>query len=117
MNVSAPHPGLRLIASPHSAQSAMRGKSVRLTDGSSRRPPTIASSTPPKIRSAQIGRRGLKEHADGMRELDHVEPPALVFAPATTRMMRQAGRASAVGMRSRIALGRSASMGGDGWSV
>ena len=63
---------------------------------------------------AEIGGRRVEEHADGMRKADHREPPELVLAAATARTRRQARRAFAVGMRRRIPLGRSASIGSPG---
>ena len=66
---------------------------------------------------AEIGGRGVQEHADGMREADHRVPPELVLAAATARRRRQAKRSFTVGMRSRIPLGSSASIGGPGVGI
>src|SRR5258708_5041843 len=65
---------------------------------------------------AKIGGRSVQEHADGMREADHRVPPELVLAAATARRRRQAKCSFTVGMRRRIPLGSSASMG-SGWSA
>ena len=58
-------------------------------------------------------RSSVQEDSYGIREADHREPPGAVLARATTRMSWLAGREFAVGMRSRIPLGGSASLGSE----
>ena len=58
----------------------------------------------------------MKEHSDRRREVDHLEPPESVLARAIERTSRQAKRMFAIGIRRRIPLGRSASIGA-GWSA
>jgi hypothetical protein len=65
---------------------------------------------------AEVSGMCVKEHSDGMREADHLEPPELALAPARARTRRQANRTFAVGMRRRIPLGRSASIGACWWA-